>query len=429
MANRLKQADSRIKAVRVGHPSAFWASVVGIVPVAIVVAMAPLTWEGYSSNRENITPVATFIGAVVVAYAALKQAATASRRHFAQTEADLQRRIIESFTEAIEQLGSDKLEVRVGAIFALERLSKESPDDYWTIMEVLTAFVRDRRRYTTIMDRLRKRAYFLWLQAGRPENRDEEFWVEAVRLEGLEEASTDIETILVVITRRSAENRQREADRGWRLDLSGTYWRKFDLREVNLERASLRDAHLQGANLSEAHLERASLQDAHLQGANLFQAHLEEASLLEAHLEGAHLSGTHLEGASLQQAHLEGALLSGAHLEGALLYGADLKGALLLAARLEQANLEWARLDASFEQAQLQGASLRDANLQGASLRNANLQGADLSMAGGLTDDQLVSAHGDGKTKLPEGITRPKSWPPLIVEAGAVKASASDYEF
>jgi hypothetical protein len=40
-------------------------------------------------------------------------------RHFAQTEADRQRRIVETFSKAVEQLGSDKLEVRVGAIFAL----------------------------------------------------------------------------------------------------------------------------------------------------------------------------------------------------------------------------------------------------------------------------------------------------------------------
>jgi hypothetical protein len=43
-------------------------------------------------------------------------------------------------------LGSDKLEVRLGGIYSLERISKESPDDYWTVMENLTAFVRERSR-------------------------------------------------------------------------------------------------------------------------------------------------------------------------------------------------------------------------------------------------------------------------------------------
>jgi hypothetical protein len=80
----------------------------------------------------------------------------------------------------------------VGAIFALERLSWESADDYWTIMEVLAAFVRERMKYTTIMARLRKRAYFLWLTAGQPEGCDREFWNEAEELEALEFAPTDI---------------------------------------------------------------------------------------------------------------------------------------------------------------------------------------------------------------------------------------------
>jgi hypothetical protein len=156
-----KGADSRIRAARAAHPGAFWTAVFGIIPVAIVIAIAPTLWAAYSSDREVVAPVATFVGAAILAYAALKQAATASRRHFAQTEADRQRRIVESFTRAVEQLGSDKLEVRVGAIFALERLSRESPDDYWTIMEVLAAFVRERMKYTTIMTRLSERAYFL----------------------------------------------------------------------------------------------------------------------------------------------------------------------------------------------------------------------------------------------------------------------------
>jgi hypothetical protein len=192
------------------------------------------------------------------------------------------------------------------------------------------------------MARLSERAYFLWLQAGRPEGRSEEFWEEAVRLEG---HLTDIDAIFTVIGRRSAENRQREKDRGWHFDLRGTY--PSTLPSV-FERGFLANAHLEGANLLEAHLE----------GADLRQAHLEGADLRKAHFEGANLWSAHLEGADLREAHFEGANLVGAHLEG-----------------------------------------------------------ADFSKAKGLTDDKLVLAHGDGKTKLPEGITRPKSWPPLVVGA------------
>jgi hypothetical protein len=179
VATRLKEADSRLRAARLARPGAFWAIVFGIIPVAIVIAIlisgtAARVWATYHSNREDIAPLATFAAAIGAAVVAV----TALMRHFAQTEADRQRRIVESFSKAVEQLGSDKLELRLGAIFALERLSKESPNDYWTIMEVLTAFVRERMRYanTNLMARLSERAYFLWLQAGKPEGYSEALW-------------------------------------------------------------------------------------------------------------------------------------------------------------------------------------------------------------------------------------------------------------
>jgi uncharacterized protein YjbI with pentapeptide repeats len=393
VTNRLKQADSRIREIRLARPGVFWAVTLGSIPFLIVFALFT------SGNTDRAwPPLATFgtaLGASIVAIATFM-------RHFAQTEADRQRRIVETFSKAVEQLGSDKLEVRVGAIFALERISKESPDDYWTIMEVLAAFVRERVRYTTIMARLPERAYFLWLQAGRPEGRSEEFWGEAVRLEG---HLTDIDAIFTVIGRRSAENRQREKDRGWHFDLRGTY---LSTLPSVFERGFLANAHLEGANLLEAHLEEAIFVNAHLEGAFLVNAHLEGANLWMAHFEGAHLWGAHLEQAVLRQAHLEGANLLEAHLEGADLRQAHLEGADLRKAHFEGANL-W--------RAHLEGADLREAHFEGANLVGAHLEGADFSKAKGLTDDKLVLAHGDGKTKLPEGITRPKSWPPLVVGA------------
>ena len=47
------------------------------------------------------------------------------------------------YTKAIEQLGSDKLDVRIGGIYALERVARDSARDHPTVMEVLTAFIRE----------------------------------------------------------------------------------------------------------------------------------------------------------------------------------------------------------------------------------------------------------------------------------------------
>ncbi|HXX46806.1 MAG TPA: hypothetical protein VEN47_01175, partial [Myxococcota bacterium] len=50
----------------------------------------------------------------------------------------------ERFSAAIGQLADDRLEVRVGAIYGLEQLARESVERHWPIMEVLCAFVRTR---------------------------------------------------------------------------------------------------------------------------------------------------------------------------------------------------------------------------------------------------------------------------------------------
>ena len=50
--------------------------------------------------------------------------------------------ITERFTRAIDQLGNRKMEIRLGGIYALERISNESKKDHYQIMEILTAYVR-----------------------------------------------------------------------------------------------------------------------------------------------------------------------------------------------------------------------------------------------------------------------------------------------
>src|SRR6516162_11458097 len=53
-----------------------------------------------------------------------------------------QGQVTDRYSKAIEQLGSDKLDVRIGGIYALERIARDSPRDHPTIMEVLGAFIR-----------------------------------------------------------------------------------------------------------------------------------------------------------------------------------------------------------------------------------------------------------------------------------------------
>lgn len=51
--------------------------------------------------------------------------------------------VAERYTRAIEQLGSDKLDIRISGGHALERIARDSARDHPTVLEVLAAFIRE----------------------------------------------------------------------------------------------------------------------------------------------------------------------------------------------------------------------------------------------------------------------------------------------
>jgi hypothetical protein len=250
-----------------------------------------------------------------------------------QHELDRQGQITERFTRAIDQLGHAQLDVRLGGIYALERIARDSPDDQPMIGEVLTAFVRSHAPWPP-----RLPGQYL---ATAPINAVPELQVRA----------PDVQACVTVLGRGDFSSL------GDPLDLHKVDLRRANLRNAHLERTRLYCAHLERADLVGAHLEGAHLFDAHLEGAHLSGAHLEEANLDEAHLAIASLGLVHLEEASLNHAHLERAYLGGAHLERAYLNESNLEGAHLHNAYLETANLH--------------EANLKEANLIGARLKGA----------------------------------------------------------
>lgn len=218
--------------------------------------------------------------------------------------------ITERYTRAVDQLGHAEVDVRIGGIYALERIARDSPHDRPTIAEVLTSFVRGRAPWPPLRT---------WQPPDTTSFKD---------LTELRSRCADVQATVTVLARS-----------GFAGELT------LDLHQVDLRKADLVDAHLEGANLRGAHLEGANLAQAHLEGANLFQAHLEDAVLISGHLEGASLFQAHLEGALLTGADLRGARLDTAHLQGARLSGASLAGATLVATHLEKADLNGANLE------------------------------------------------------------------------------------
>ena len=275
-------------------------------------------------------------------------------------EAANQKQITERFSKAIEQLASDKPEVILGGIYTLERIARDSESDQWTIMEVLTAFVR--QNAPIIKEN----------ESQSPEDQEK-----------LLKLRISIQACLTVIAERQHPDLKNK-----RLDLTKVNISGFNLYGANLKEANRFGADLREAKLAGAVLIGADLRGAVLTGANLYGADLTEANLILANLTEADLTGANLTGAYLILANLTGAYLILANLTGA-----DLTEAVLFRANLFKADLTGANLT---------GAVLTEANLFGANLTGAYRLEPDWITKVLLTEADLEGAILTG-ARMPDG--------------------------
>ena len=230
-----------------------------------------------------------------------------------ETQQDQQ--VTERFTRAIDQLGATdddgepRLEIRLGGIYALERIAWDSPGrDYSTVIEVLTAYVRANAPYSPKASP--DTGAVPNKQSEQEENGEQDKDAKQEAQHAPNEPSADIQAILDVLGRREEDRVPKEyrvRPNLRRTNLEGAILYRADLVEADLYRANLREADLVGADLR-----GASLKEASLTGANLFQANLTGANLRGANLTGADLVEADLRGASLTEANLTGADLRGA---------------------------------------------------------------------------------------------------------------------
>jgi len=153
-------------------------------------------------------------------------------------------KITDRFSKAVELLGSDKLDTRLGGIYALERIARDSQKDHWTVMEVLTAFVRENAP----------------LASGKK-----------VTATTPREA---IQAAMTVIGRRK--------------------WTETETQQLNLQYVNLEECILRNANLSKANL----------RGTKFFRSDMDGAILTDTFLSGVNLVATNLNKVVLNGAML-----------------------------------------------------------------------------------------------------------------------------
>ena len=331
------------------------------------------------------------------------------------------------------------VESRVGAIFLLERLSKISQTDYGSIVETLSAYVReqcggcstfsydgndpDEEGISMQEKSMRTRQWVGALQE----------WVMNLKQDPLANRA-DVSAALTVLSRRK----------------QGRHWKAVtqqDEVEPNLSGANLQGANLWdiakgfaedvgigGAYLEAAVLDGSCLEDSSFVGFRV-QHELTATRLVPKSLRGITAIGFTLrdaeffpilDGANLDLAAMDGAKCKDARFRGARLVRANFTGSKLENAKFGVANASYAVFDGAdlteteFLNALLEGASFLGANLShamfqyavmyDAQLDGALLIGTDFSEARYLSPESIDKAFGTFDVILPVGTTRPSHW-------------------
>jgi uncharacterized protein YjbI with pentapeptide repeats len=278
--------------------------------------------------------------------------------------------ITERFTRAIDQLGSGGHEIIIGGIFALERIAKDSTKDYWPIMEVLTAYVRENSKAKL---------------AESPEEQ-EQFDKSALSPKPIE---APIEAILNVVSRRLPQGHHEE------LNLSGSY----------LCHSKFNKAMLMGAIFTDADLRRTSFQSCHLEGTKFSGSYLHGAEF-NSYLDGAIMC--HIRG---QDVRFSFSRMTRANLNGAILWHSFFIETCLVNANLQDSNLFNCDLtDASLVNAKLNGSVIKGSNFTGTDLYEAILIDVKFKDVVGLTSEQIETAIIDRATELPDDIIVSAEW-------------------
>ncbi len=155
-----------------------------------------------------------------------------------------EKQITERFSKGIEQLGNTNLSIRLGGIYSLERIAKDSPKDHVTVMDILSTFV----------------------QETSPSSQEQEV------------INRDVQAVLYAIGQRKDSLEPKNL--GFTLDftnLRGANFFRGDFRRFGFKSSDMRNADLRQANCSEADFTEAKLSGSDLHGANFTKAIVKNA--------------------------------------------------------------------------------------------------------------------------------------------------------
>ncbi len=264
--------------------------------------------------------------------------------NIAKQDLDREGQMTDRFSKAITHLGDATLAVRLGGMYELERVAKDSKKDHGSVMEILAAYIREKS---------------LVIRTDQPIKSKEDTLEKSER----KTLPIDIQVALTIIGRRKVENDQLPLE----IDLSNCY--------------------LSGANLSELDFQSTNFSGSDLSGVNFYGANFGwlNKTDVQGQQPNANIPITQFINADLSGANFMFANLFAVDFSGANLTGANLKATNLDATKILNTNLSRAKLPESVESHRL-------------------INGVWHDISYGVTLAQLETAIINEETELPSSI-------------------------
>lgn len=288
----------------------------------------------------------------------------------------------ERFSQAVQHLSHESMAVRVGGVHALGRLAKDSPEDHWVIMELLTTHLRQSSP---------RRAGDAQTTRGLPEEEGDD-WKNKWKID------PDVQAVITVVCARDLGENNGE--------------------RILRERGRLLQFHrarLPGGAFFMAELQRARFNGADLRGAFIGSCELDGADFSEAILESASFLSVNLKDADFADAQMSGVALVACNLRNADFSGADLSGAWLVATHRELET--WIERNSDIPTSAYFDSYIPEFSFDipddQSFMRGADLRGANLSGMNGLTKRRLSGVLIDASTVAPI-YPAPKWWGDLL---------------
>ena len=385
------------------------------------------------------------------------------------------RKTLGEFKDAEEQ--RPNIEVRLGALYALERISQDSARDHVTVMETICAYITQNgscRDLPPLLPRfpnynLSKTVRHFKIQ----ENSLEFLFKFESELKEIhrrvESPRKDIEVAFHIIGRRSAFRRDRE-----RLEAKSKFmkfnridFRGFEISNLDISDMEFQRSYFDGVEFRNASLETNAFFNCHFDGSRFAGVKMKSTSFFNCELRNSDLRGVNFVQNNFFNCNLDGSTMSGCTLSGKMIIsqnfcnvnlnfsdlsystfsmsdfsgpylcasfafsslsncnltetdmrGADLEGTELTSIKANNTNFS----HASMNQAFLTETNYKNCILHAVTLIGAGLWKVDLSETIGLTAEAICCGFGDGSVHLPAHIDRPTHWPPVPLSERAFRA-------